>query len=255
MFKRKTPSKKQVKELTEKGKGMAKTEQKKDSQEKEAQEKKKREQKKAPDKVDLILTTLKRYVQKVDRMENILSAKDSQDQKTQTKLSSAEELAKIEAEQDKERAQRKQGQPGQQPGQGQAFYETPEYQKLSKEERLKAWEEGARQQQAQLQAQQGQGQQPGDPDNFERLMRIINGVGPLVVQGLKEDKKDSGSLGSFFQNLKVYSSVENSIMGNAFRWVKLLSPNQQQAGARNLMEQAANLPGLPEILRERGHVE
>lgn len=172
-----------------------------------------------------------KYQDKVDRMENILSAKDSQDQKTQTKLSSEEEIAKIEADQDKQKSQ---GQPQQL---------TPEqYQKMSDSEKVPLLE-------AQLQAERG------NPNNFAKIMQGINAVSPVVIEALRHNQKNSGSIGSFFENLKIYSGVENAMLGNVFRFFKLLSPNQQAQGAQSLIEKAANLPGFPEIPPiDTGHI-
>lgn len=227
---------------------------------KESKKKSQEKKKGSPDKFDLLLTKIDGLVKRQDRLESaynkgVVTLKRSPDSGKkatgqENQPTNEEVLAQVQAEQEKATGQGKprQTQPQQQ-GQGQPFYETPEYKKLSDKEARLAWEEGARQQQQQLQAQQG------NPNNWGKIMQGINAVSPVVIEAMRGNKSNSGSIGSFFENLKIYSGVENAMLGNVFRFFKLLSPNQQAQGAQSLIEKAAKLPGFPELPPiDTGHI-
>lgn len=223
------PSPEQVKQVLDKAKKVAK-------------EPVQKNQKQAADKLDLVLNTLNKYTQKVDRIEDILSAKDTEQQKAQTqdKPTSEELLRQAEAEQEK--TQGKKEKPGQHPGQPQQLTRE-QYQKLPDSQKVKILEQ-------QLQTAQSQ---PGSPQSAWLLGKLIDNVSPVVTAALQSGKSNSSSVSSFFEGLKDYGHLENAFLNNFFRFFKFLSPTDQAKGAKNIVEQAAKLPEV-QIPRDQGRI-
>ncbi|MBA7612923.1 hypothetical protein ES703_20164 [subsurface metagenome] len=244
------PTKEEVKDLIKRAEKMAKN----------PDDKKKTPASKKPvHKIDLVLTklgamenTLSKYTKKTDTIETLLSNKDSQEQKAQTKLSSEEELAKIQAEQDK--AQGKQ-QPGQQPGQAQG-QQTPEQKVIGATQQFQ--QDVSQAQAAQTEAQKaGQQPQPGQvltPQGAWLLERAADAA-KVIVPAILQSKGNTGTpLKAFFDQLKIYQSIENTIMGGFFNFMKNLSPQQRQATMDNIATSAptptmTNLPLKSEMIK------
>ncbi|MBA7500344.1 MAG: hypothetical protein GH144_01175 [Clostridia bacterium] len=247
------PTKKQVKDLIKRAEEMAKNPDKKKTP----------ASKKPVHKIDLVLTklgamekTLTKYTKKTDTIEILLSNKDSQEQKAQTKLSSEEELAKIQAEQDKEKAQGKQ-QPGQQPGQAQGKL-TPEEQKVIGATQQFQQDIGTAQA-AQTEAQKaGQQPQPGQvltPQGAWLLERASHAAEIILPAFFQSKGSNTGTpLKAFFDQLKIYQSIESTIMGGFFNFMKNLSPQQRQVTMDNIATSAptptmTNLPPKSEFIQ------
>ncbi len=244
------PTKEEVKDLIKKAEEMAKNPDKKKTP----------ATKKPIDKIDLVLnklgameSTLTKYVQKTDRMESILSAKDTEEQKGQTKkLTPEEELAKIQAEQDKEKAQGKQ-----QPGQPQGKL-TPEEQKVIGATQQFQQDIGAAQA-AQTEAQKaGQQPQPGQilsPQGAWLLERASHAAEIILPSFFQSKGTNTGTpLKAFFDQLKIYQSIESTIMGGFFNFMKNLSPQQRQVTMDNIATSPptptmTNLPPKSELIK------
>ncbi len=244
---KKKPTKQEVKAVLERAKKVA-------------------EKKEKEDKLDLVLSTLNKYTKKVDRIENILSGKDTEEQKAQTKLTSEktttkkqltneEKLAQVQAEQEKEKAAGQQ-QPGQQPGQPQGKL-TPEEQKVIGATQQFQQDIGTAQA-AQTEAQKaGQQQQPGQilsPQGAWLLERASHAAEIILPSFFQSKGSSSGSsLDGFFKQLGVYQKIESTIMNGFFNFMKNLSPQQRQITMDNIATSAptptmTNLPGKSEII-------
>lgn len=221
------------------------------------------EKKQKEEKLDLVLSklgtmenTLSKYVQKTDKIENILTAKDTEQQKKQTKLSSEEELAKIQAEQDKEKATGQQ-QPGQQPGQAQGKLTPEEQRAIGATSQLQQDIATAKAAQERAQ-QQGQQPQPGQvltPQGAWLLERASHAAEVILPAFFQSKGSNTGTpLKAFFDQLKIYQSIESTIMGGFFNFMKNLSPQQRQVTMDNIATSAptptmTNLPPKSELIK------
>jgi vacuolar-type H+-ATPase subunit I/STV1 len=204
-----------------------------------SQNKKKGSPAASPKKKDIVLEKIESLLKRQDRLEKIITAvgapsseKKATDQEKQATKTNEEILAQVQAAQEKAQGKQEAGQQ----------LTAEQYQKMSNSEKVPLLE-------AQLQAQQG------NPNNWGKIVQGINAVSPVVIEAMRHNQKNSGSIGSFFENLKIYSGVENAMLGNVFRFFKLLSPNQQAQGAQSLIEKAAKLPGFPELPPiDTGHI-
>jgi len=200
------PTPEQVKALLEKAK-------------KGAKELVQEKQKEAPDKLDLILETLTKYTAKVDRIESVLSQKDSTEQKNQTqhKPTSDEMLAEAQAEQEK--AQEKQGQPGGVPGQAQGQVSQEQYQTLPDSQKVKLLE-------AQLQQQPG-----GKLSNRELLygaVEVSKIFAPVVQSAIAKGSNNSNALEQFLNQMKIFETLEQGVIGRFFSYMKMLTSGRQK---------------------------
>ncbi|MBA7530053.1 hypothetical protein ES705_22256 [subsurface metagenome] len=209
-----------------------------DKNKKPVQKKKKRPPAANPDKLDLVLSTLNKYTEKVDRIETVLSAKDTKEQKgqTQDKPTSEELLRQAEAEQEK--AQGKQEQPGQQPRQPQQLSQE-QYQKLPDPEKVKILEAQLQQQGAQP---QGIGKLTGQQALYG-LIEIIKATGPTIQTAIAKGGNSDNPLKIFLDQMKTYESIEQGAIGRFFNYMKMLNPGQRE----KTMDNIATSPGNVEL--------
>jgi len=231
---KKKPTKQEVKAVLERAKKVA-------------------EKKEKEDKLDLVLSTLNKYTKKVDRIENILSGKDTEEQKAQTKLTSEktttkkqltneEKLAQVQAEQDASK--------------GEAGQQTPEERVIGATKQFQ--QDIATGQAAQTQAQQqGQQPQPGQvltPQGAWLLERASHAAEIILPAFFQSKGSSSGSsLDGFFKQLGVYQKIESTIMNGFFNFMKNLSPQQRQITMDNIARSAptptmTNLPHKSEFI-------
>lgn len=270
----KKPSKKEIKEVLARAKKVVKSEERifdhpTDSPTLEKgknipEEKKKGAPAASPDKVDILLEKVEGIATRQVRLEEIynkgvVTAKGvpgSQKKVTghdQGAKTSEEILAEAEAEQEKAAGQ---GQPGQtqpqQQGQGQPFYETPEYKKLSDKEKRLAWEEGARQQQAQ---QQPQGAvKVSNQQLLYGAIEVAKIFAPVAQTAIAKGGDGDNPLKSFLEQMKVYQNIESTVLGGFFNFMKNLSPQQRQTTMDNIATSAptptvGDLSSKPEIIK------
>lgn len=253
--KKKIPSDKEIKDLLKKAKKGSESKVDKSDERIIDKSVSKVDKAKTPDKVDLILSKLENFEnrlttdhQRLDRIENLLSKQDTDEQKKQ--LTPEEKLAQAQAEQGK--AQGKQGQPGQ----------TPE--DKAAQAALQFQQDVAQAQAAQTQAQQqgqgqgqGQGQKTGQvltPQSAWLLERAADAA-KVIIPAILQSKGNSGNpLSQFFDQLKVYQGIESTILGGFFNFMKML-PSGQREGvvsgvmASKLTPTMTDLPSKSEIIK------
>ncbi|MBA7496620.1 hypothetical protein ES702_07229 [subsurface metagenome] len=226
------PTPEQVKALLEKAKKGAKQ----PGQKKEKQ---------APDKFDLILKALDKYRAKVDKIEDILSQKDSTEQKTQTqeKPTSKEMLAEAEAEQEK--AEKKKGQPGGSPGQPeQRQVSREEYEKLSDSEKIKLLE---------AQVQQQQGAKLSGRELLYGAVEVAKVFGPVAQTAIAKGGNSDNPLKEFLGQMQIYEKIQEGTIGRFFNYMKMLTSGRQKTILDNI---AASSSGNVESARtDDGHIK
>lgn len=188
---------------------------------------------KQPDKLDLILSNLKNFENRLntdhdrlDRIENLLSKRDTDEQKKQIKstpeLTPEEKLAQAQEAQKKVAGQE---QPGQ--AQGQPTPEEAAQAALQLQRDI-----------ATAQGQQDQGKQPGQaltPQNAWLLERVADAA-KVIVPAVLQSKNNTGNpLKGFFEQLKIYQSVENTVLSGFFNFMKMLPGNQREAAISGIM--------------------
>ncbi|GAI61173.1 unnamed protein product [marine sediment metagenome] len=239
MAKKKTPSKKEAQEVLKRA-------------EKKIQEDKLNLILKKVGKIDTIEKTLKKTREKTDRLEALLSGKDTEGQKKQTKLSSEEELKKIEAQQEQEKVagrQQPKQPPGQQPGQ------TQEQKVIGATQQFQ--QDIATAQAAQAQAQQ-KGQQPQAgliTPQGAWLLEKASHAAEIILPAFFQSKGSSGGnpLKGFFDELKIYQGIEHTVLDGFFNYMKMLPGSQRQETMRSIQSSPptptmTNLPPKSEMI-------
>lgn len=234
----KKPSKEEVKKLLKRAEEAAKKRKKETPRKEEASLVKKLDlviEKVA--RIDIIEKTLNETREKTDKLEAIynkavIGAGNNPTQGEETKdqegLTNEEILARAQADQEKAAGQQ---QPGQQPGQGRPFYQTPEYKKLSDKEKREAWEEGAQQQQSQ-QEQEQQPQQGGKLSSREVLygaVEIAKVFAPVAQTAIAKSSNSDNPLKLFLDQMKTYESIEQGAISRFFNYMRMLSSGQRQS--------------------------
>jgi len=239
MAKKKTPSKKEAQEVLKRA-------------EKKIQEDKLNLILEKVAKIDTIEKTLKETRKKTDKLEAVynktVGATNPNDKSTKKKPTNEELLAQAQAEQEKAAGQ---GQSGQQAGQ-----QTPEQRALGATQQFQ--QDVAQAQAAQTQAQQqGQRAQPGQlltPQGAWLLERAAHAAEVVLPAFFQSKGSNTGvPLKAFFDQLKIYQSIENTIMGGFFNFMRNLSPQQRQTTMDNIATSPprptmTNLPAKSEFI-------
>ncbi|GAI34388.1 unnamed protein product, partial [marine sediment metagenome] len=222
-----------------------------------AQKKKKGSPAASPKKMDILLDKIEGLIKRQDRLESVYtkgvvtatgspgSGKKVSDHENQATKTNEQVLKEVELEQ--ERAQGKQKQPGQQPGQPQQQLTPEQYEALSPEKKVPILE-------AQLQQKQG-GQFQGQPQQrigkltgqqaLYGLIEIIKATGPTIQTAIAKGGSNSDNpLKIFLDQMKTYESIEQGAIGRFFNYMKMLSPGQREKTMDNI---ATSGPGNVQI--------